>query len=265
MATTDSGGGTGSEVDTGSARMRVPESTRAAWGRYERPAKGPKPGLSLERVVAAGISVADAEGLPAVSMGRVAKELGVSTMALYRYVAAKDELLHLMVDSALGDPPQAQAGEGWRAGLKRWAWELLAAYRRHPWALRVPIAGPPPGPKQMFWLERGLAVLADTGIPEVRKPSVVLLVSGYTRNWAEIGADMQATAREAGLTEAEVSEGYGRLIGELIDPVRFPALARALAAGALEDDPGGHDPDDEFRFGLERVLDGIGLLADEGA
>ena len=80
-------------------------------------------------------------------------------MSLYRYVAAKDELLALMVDAALDDAARAAApaGEGWRDGLSRWAWTYHDALRRHPWVLRIPISGPPVTPNQVAWLEDGLA------------------------------------------------------------------------------------------------------------
>src|SRR5262249_57886402 len=76
----------------------LPGSIEASWGLRERPTKGPKPGLTIPRLVDAGVGIAREEGLAAVSMARVAKALGASTMALYRYVAAKDELLDLMAD-----------------------------------------------------------------------------------------------------------------------------------------------------------------------
>ena len=91
--------------DGGAApEVPLPPGIALAWGRAERPRRGPKPGLSLERIVAAGIHLAVTDGLGSVSMGRVAAELGASTMALYRYVPAKDDLLTLMVDTALGAP-----------------------------------------------------------------------------------------------------------------------------------------------------------------
>ena len=80
----------------------LPPVIELAWGLRERPGRGTRRGLSLERVVAAGIKVALTEGIGALSMARVAAELGAATMSLYRYVAAKDELLTLMVDTALG-------------------------------------------------------------------------------------------------------------------------------------------------------------------
>src|SRR5215470_993531 len=102
-------------------QQALPASVAAAWGVRDRPHKGPKPGLSLERIVAAAVQVADAEGLAAVSMSRVAAELGTAPMSLYRYVAAKDELLALMFDAAYGPSPTGPGGDaGWRAGLSRW-------------------------------------------------------------------------------------------------------------------------------------------------
>ena len=229
----------------------LPASHEAAWGLRERPSKGPKPGLSLERVVAAGIAVADAEGLAAVSMGRVAAEVGAGAMSLYRYVGAKDELLELMVDAAYGPPPPAVAGESWRDGLARWAWAEHDALRRHPWIVRVPISGPPALPNGTAWLERGLHCLRDTGLGEAEKLSVILLVSGFVRNEATLATDIEA----AGSTD--VMRGYARLLARLTDADRFPALHRAIAGGGFDDDD---DIDAEFVFGLERVLDGIGTL-----
>src|SRR5918994_67163 len=145
----------------------LPASIEAAWGVRERPHKGPRPALSLERIVAAAVRVAASDGLKAVSMSRVAADLGVSTMSLYRYVAAKDELLALMADLTFEAPPAPRGPEeSWRDGLARWARTELAGYRRNPWVLRIPISGPPVTPNTMVWLERGLDALGDTGLRE---------------------------------------------------------------------------------------------------
>lgn len=240
----------------------LPASIEAAWGLRERPGKGPRPGLSLERIVGAAVEIAGAQGLGAVSMSRVAGGLGVSTMALYRYVAAKDELLALMVDMAGGaPPPPASADEGWRAGLERWARGYLAVLHRHPWILRVTITAPPVTPNQILWLEDGLRSMAGTGLKESQKVSVILLLSGYVRNYATLNADVVAAAMEPGSVTREVALSYGRILAGLTDPQRFPALHTAIAAGAFgDDDQQDLGMDDEFTFGLERVLDGVEAL-----
>jgi hypothetical protein len=84
--------------------VELPASLAAVWGMYERPTKGPRPGLSIKRIVEATIKIAVTDGLAAVSMNRVAAELGAAPMSLYRYVASKDELLALALDTALGAP-----------------------------------------------------------------------------------------------------------------------------------------------------------------
>jgi AcrR family transcriptional regulator len=246
----------GQEWTAMSEETRLPASIETAWGLRERPTKGPKPGLSLDRIVAAAVKLAAAEGLAAVSMGRVAGELGASAMSLYRYVASKDELLALMVDAAVGSPPAAsQPGEDWRAGLTRWAWSYHEALARHPWVVRVPIGGPPTTPNGVAWMEAGLASLAATGLDEEEKLSVILLLSGYVRNEASLVAEVGAAAAAAGADN--VSAAWSRLITRLTDAERFPALHRALASGALEEDD---DPDEDFGWRLERVLDGVDVL-----
>ena len=232
----------------------IPPSIELAWGLRNQGARGPKRGLALERIVEAGITIAGDEGLDALSMGRVARELGVGTMSLYRYVAAKRELLTLMVDAVLGMPPRAREGEDWRAGLTRWATGVRDAYRRHPWALKIPIDAPPLGPNNIAWLEDALRALADTPLSEQQKLSSVLLVSGFVRNDATLTADFAAAAGGE-----LVMPGYGTLLAKLTDETDFPALHRAITSGALDD---ADDIDHEFNFGLERVLDGIEVLID---
>jgi AcrR family transcriptional regulator len=239
----------------------LPASLEAAWGLRARPSKGPKRGLSLERIVEAAVKLADSEGLEAVSMGQVAADLGVSTMSLYRYVAAKDELLALMVDATAASPPAAPApGEGWRAGLARWAWAELEIYRNHPWVLRVPISGPPVAPNQLAWLDRGLRCLRATRLAEGEKLSVMLLLTGFVRSWARLEAELLEASRASGVSTEAAMSGYGRLVARLTDPERFPALHAVIAAGVFDDGPDDQEEPDEFVFGLERVLDGIGVL-----
>jgi AcrR family transcriptional regulator len=233
----------------------LPPGIELAWGLNSPAKRGPKPGLSLDRLVTAGIKVALTDGSAALSMGRIAKELSVATMSLYRYVSSKDELLALMVDKVLGKPPVPGKHDDWRAGLERWALGVRAAYKRHPWALRVPISGPPLGPNNVAWLEAALAALAGTPLSEREKVSSVLLVSGFVRSQATLAADI--TAGEAA---EPATLSYGRLLARLTDASHYPAIHKAIASGVFDDDDGGPDSETDFDYGLARILDGIEAL-----
>ncbi len=212
------------------AEAGMPATVAAAWGVRERSQRGPKPALSLGRIVDAGVRVADSEGLDAVSMGRVAASLDTAPMSLYRHVSSK---------------------EG--------AWGFRAALQRHPWAGRLPISGLPIMPREIAWFEDALACLAGTGLTEARKASVIMLLSGYVRNLAATEADIAAAVAASGLGVDEWMASYPAILSRLTDPRRFPALTAFIAAGVFE---AADAPDDEFVFGLDRILDGIGVLVD---
>ncbi|HVN12872.1 MAG TPA: TetR/AcrR family transcriptional regulator [Kineosporiaceae bacterium] len=237
-------------------QLQLPDVLARAWG-LPVPGKGPRPGLALDRIVDAAVELAADEGIKGVSMSRVAERLGVSTMGLYRYVASKDDLVLLMVDAAWGPPPaQRRQGETWRQGLERWAWTQRERLNAHPWVLAIPISALPSTPNEVGWLEDGLATMADTRLRPQEKISVILLVSGYVRNEASLMAGL-ATALSTDQTMRTIMTEYGRILRRVTDPARFPAVHEVLRAGAFEDDD---DPDAEFVFGLERVLDGVEAL-----
>jgi len=236
----------------------IPRSVAAAWRGREPGMRGRRAGLSLPTIVEAGLRVAVADGLGGLSMSRVASELGAATMSLYRHVSAKDELLAHMVDAAFAAPPPApEPDEAWRTGLTRWASAHLAVLRRHRWLVRVPISGPPLMPNQVLWFERGLQSLRATRLSEPEKPAVLLLVNGFVRNQATLEADLLQAAQTSGVALEHAGAAYGRLLGSLADPERFPAIHAALAARAF-DPPG--PPADDVQFGLDRILDGIEVL-----
>jgi AcrR family transcriptional regulator len=247
----------GRDDGPGPAPFALPGTIAAAWGLRERPGKGPKRGLSLPQIVSAGLAVAASDGLGAVSMSRVAAELGVGTMSLYRYVESKQELLDLMVDASVGAPPPAPEGARWRDGLAAWARAELAVYRDHLWALQVPLAGPPAYPNSLSWLEQALHYLRATGLDEEQKMAVILLVSNYVRTHATMESQIDAAVRAAGITGEEAMAGYGQLLRALLDPRRFPELAAVAASGVMDK----NDPwDENFDFGLDRILDGVDVL-----
>ncbi|MFD6276600.1 TetR/AcrR family transcriptional regulator [Streptomyces sp. NPDC060209] len=253
------------ENSSASGGTGLPASIEAAWGLRDRPVKGPKPGLTLDRIVAAAVAVAASEGLSAVSMGRVAKELGASTMALYRYVSAKEELYVLMQEAAMGEPaplPALESGAGWREALGEWAWAQRRMFHGNLWSLRIPISGPPASPHSVAWWEQGLQALEGSGLEEGDKISVILLVSGFVRNEALLMSDLAAAVEAKGVPALEVMAQWERTVNRLVDPVRHPALSRLLSTEVMSEPD---EPDYEFVFGLERVLDGVEVLIRKGA
>jgi AcrR family transcriptional regulator len=239
----------------------LPGNVAAAWGMREHRGRGPKRGLSLEQVVAAGLAVASSDGLAAVSMSRIAAELGVGTMSLYRYVDSKRELLDLMVDAGLGPPPLLDPDAAWRDGLSGWAWAQLAAFRRQLWVVQVPLAGPPATPNVLSWIEQALRYLRGLGLQPDQKMFSILLIASFVRTEATIEAQIDAAVRASGQTDQETMAGYGRLLSVLLDERRFPELTAMLASGVI--DKADHW-DDGFAFGLERILDGIDGLIRSG-
>jgi AcrR family transcriptional regulator len=234
----------------------LPPGLAAAWG-APGPTKGPRPKLTLGAIVAAGIALADAEGLDAASMNRIAKELGSSPMGLYRYVASKDELLALMVDAALGATPAAQPSETWRDGLRRCARAQAGAMGAHPWSTDVPVSGPPVTPNAVAWFEQALHAMADTDLHEAEKAGVVLLLSGYVSNHVQLMRQVRSRFLDAAADPHAAMRGWTDTIRGLTDRATHPALHAALDAGVFDRaDP----PEDEFAFGLERILDGVKAL-----
>lgn len=238
----------------------LPPGLDLLWGRRERGRTGPKPGLTVDAIVDAAIGLADAEGLDAVSMKRVAAELGFTTMALYRYVDTKDELLAMMWNaSAIGLP--AVSGDTWRERLTDWALIQFETLARRSWILELPAARPPAGPASLAWVEQALAALGDTPLSEAAKMSVVGLLSTYTLGEARLQLEeRQARAEGAALD-------YAALLREVADEDTYPALHHAAWSGELDQrtQPGGAGFDmDMFRFGLERILDGVELLVERG-
>jgi len=231
-------------------KKRDPQASLALlWGEQEQPRRGPKPSLTAERIVGAAIAVADAEGLDAVSMQRIAAELDVTTMALYRYVPGKTDLVDLMVDAALGAPPAVtDIPGGWRPQLTAWARQCWALYRRHPWILTATaMRRQLMGPNQLSWLDAALAALSSTGLSAGQQHDTFLLVIGHIRNLAQQFVEHDEDgAQEWNRLSAELLARHGH---------RFPALTAAIAAGAFA--PHGDDPLD---FGLERILDGVAAL-----
>lgn len=224
------------------------------WGTRPAPSRGRKPGMTVERIVAAAVAIADAEGLDAVSMRRVADALGVGTMSLYRYLPGKTELYELMLDTVLGEggPPKEDPA-GWRAGLAGFARDSLDGYRRHPWLLRAPLSRGLMGPNQTAALDALLRMVSGIGMTNGEMMAVVGLVTRYVQGAARQLADAALLERHSGRSDAQFWTEFAPLLTPHLDPARFPMLAAVWTDGDLV-------WEDEFEFGLQRVLDGIEAL-----
>ncbi|MFF3911621.1 TetR/AcrR family transcriptional regulator [Streptomyces sp. NPDC001848] len=221
------------------------------WGEQEQRTRGPKPSLTPRRIAETAVAIADAEGLDAVSMSKVAAGFGVSAMALYRYVPGKTELVELMVESVLAEAPElSAAGSGWRPQITEWARQSAKIHRAHPWLLTATaMRRQLMGPNQLGWLDAALAALEPTGLTAAQQHRVFVLVAGLVRTLVQQLLDF----------DEEHSREWNRLTGEVLDrhADRFPALTRAIAAGAFAP-----DTVDPLEFGLERILDGVQTLID---
>jgi AcrR family transcriptional regulator len=261
------------------ASRPLPPGLDLLWGRRERGKRGPRPGLSAEAIVDAAVRIADAEGLEAISMARVASELGFTTMSLYRYVASKDELLQLMFNaSALGAESIVLEGDDWRSRLRSWAVFQRDMLDLHPWITRMPMAAPPAAPNSLHFVERALEALDGTGLTDTEKMRAIGLITSYTLSEARMANDAAramaalAEAAEAGPPGAEAAGGppgdddgqdapftFEGLLRELVDERTYPRLYRlAWASSPAESLP----EREEFLAGVDLILDGVQALID---
>jgi AcrR family transcriptional regulator len=258
------------EETPGQAASRpLPPGLDLLWGRRERGRRGPRPGLSADAIVAAAVRTADAEGLEAISMARVAAELGFTTMSLYRYVASKDELLQLMFNaSALGAESLVLEGDGWRSRLRAWAVIQREMLDRHPWITQMPMAAPPLAPNSLHFVERGLQALDGTALADADKLRIIGLLSSYTLSEARMANDAARAAAQAikAAPTAEASGGtpeppltFEDLLRELIDEQTYPRLYR-LAWSAAQAEPPSERA--EFLAGIDLILDGVQALVE---
>lgn len=222
--------------------------TELLWGKQPPPSRGPKPAVTLTGIAEAGIRIADAEGLDAVSMQRIAGELPVTKMALYRYVPGKTELVAVMSDLAMGPPPE-RPELPWREALHTLALDLFEGFTRHPWLLQSTIGRRLLGPNELAWIERGVAALTESGLSGGEQLDSILVITSHVRNMAQQSTTFPG--RSIGLTEENLAQSLGEILSTEAD--RFPNLATALRTTAGSENQG-------LEFGLARILDGLELL-----
>jgi AcrR family transcriptional regulator len=206
---------------------------RTLWDAGPTASPGPRPRFSVREIAAAGVSLADARGLGGVSLAAVAERLGLTTTALYRYVDSKDSLIALMVDSAVGPPPEARE-QDWRAAVEGWVRSLWGQYLAHHWLTDVPARGMPRYPQQLAWIELLLRELDRGCVRDSMNTALVL--DGLARTFGVLAhTGHAAPPPPAWLVEAAAA--------------RFPRLSRELNRDWT-------NIEDEFTEALNTVLRG---------
>ncbi|RJL31951.1 TetR/AcrR family transcriptional regulator [Bailinhaonella thermotolerans] len=219
------------------------------WRRLERGARAPRVQLTHAQIAEAAIEMADAEGLDAVSMRKLADRLGVATMSLYRYVRSKDELLELMVDAAY-EQVEIPEGADWRETLRARAWATRATYLRHPWLVRL---GEPLTPAVTASADRLLATLDSTGLDADTKMVVLRTVRSYVNGIIAGEIELAELLRREGVSDMdELRHAYAPRMRWLLESGRYPAYRDYIRHGRRKDDTVW-----QFELGLECVLDGL--------
>jgi AcrR family transcriptional regulator len=228
---------------------------QSIWTRPERAARGPAPEHSRAEIAAAGVTLADASGLGAVTMRSAAAAIGTAPASLYRYVASREELVQLMADQVYGEISFSEPSTGQPVpDLLKLARQSRAVYLRHPWLLDVPATGNLPGPNAVAFIEHSLAALAETDLTGPARLETVGLFSGAVRLFAQTEIGQQ----RAGQDTARWQESLGRYLLEIAAAGRHPYLAAALAEQPAPGEPAAGPADEPmFDRAMTRVLAGL--------
>lgn len=235
----------------------LPNGAKLGWGLVKQPTRGPKGELSIRKIVDTAIEIADREGLAAMSMSRIAAKLGFTTMSLYRYVSSKDDLVMLVYDAATEMAISPESAErDWREDMRDYVKATMDMFCKHPWLADVPVTSLPIMPNTMKIIDWLLRALDGFPLNDYEKMSIVLLLSSYARASGIAARDMDR-AMQAGATPESFSSGaYTAALKQLVKPDQYPYLHAVIQSGAYTEE--GENPvDNDFDFGLERILDGI--------
>jgi AcrR family transcriptional regulator len=211
------------------------------WGARNAPTRGPKPSLSVEGIARVSVVIADSEGLAALSMQRVAETLGVTKMALYRYVGSKAELLAVTIEEAAGDPPDLSSlPGGWRPRIEAWARLLRATWLQHRWLPGATVGDRVMGPKELGWIEAAVSALTGSGLTAHEQMDVVFILCGHVRQTTTVtGTQPWAPDHRLSLM----------LRQRLQERNAFPAVLEATNAPS--------SPDNAWSLGLHLILGGL--------
>jgi AcrR family transcriptional regulator len=233
-------------------------SLELLWRAQKAPSRGPKQRLDLDQIVTAAMNVADAEGLQALSMRKVADALNVGTMSLYTYVPGKAELVDLMFDQAVAGPNEPIEGT-WRERLEQIAHENWWRYHRHPWLLEITMVRPVLGPNVIARYDHELQTLEGIGLTDVEMDAVISLIAGHVEGAARRALESAHAERLTGQTDEAWWAERAPILERLLEPERYPTAMR-VGAAAGEEHNAAYAPEHSFEFGLQRILDGVEAL-----
>jgi DNA-binding transcriptional regulator YhcF (GntR family) len=248
--------GSGTVVSASSGRPRPSRRAKAPVTRLPPgPARGPQQALSRDHLLRTAIAIADVEGAEAVSMRRIAAELGVGTMSLYRHVTNKDDLVSQMADLVFGEEELPDPGpDGWRAKLELVARRQWSLCWRHLWLPKaISFTRPSLAPNMMVYTEWTLQALDGLDLPLRTRMQEALALHSLVINAALSTADEMEAEQETGVTLARWLQSQRARTDELLASGRFPILARVHE----EITP---DLDELFEYSLARHLDGFAVL-----
>lgn len=226
--------------------------SKEAEGAERAPARrGPRPKLTVAAIVGVGIELADADGLNALSMRRVAERLGVGQASLYTYVSNKNELLDVMLDTVVGEPT-VPTGATWRERLEWVARRDWALYTKHPWVLQIAGHRPVTGPNTLAAYGVELDLVSELELTPEERVSVIDLIDTYVRGVARNKVDAEQAERLTGITDDQWWKHQAPSWARHVDLDRYPALADPTLAAAIF---GRHD--EKFELGLRLFIDGL--------
>jgi AcrR family transcriptional regulator len=223
------------------------------WARPERPPRGRARGLRREQIVRAAITIADRDGLDALTMRRVAEQLGAGTMSLYWHVRNKDELTELMRDEVVGEQTLREPSGDWRADLATFARDVRRTFLRHPWLASLLGGRPALGPNSLRQDELSLAIVGGLEVDEQIRTAIPSLVYFFVIGYVLREVAQREIQRRTGVSREEWRASVAPYIQQVLASGAYPNLERVIAGG------GGQPVDDDaaFEFLLELVLDGI--------
>ncbi|MEV0967367.1 TetR/AcrR family transcriptional regulator [Microtetraspora glauca] len=225
------------------------------WMRPERPSRGPQPSFSRAALTEAAIRVADAEGLEAISMRRLAAEIGAGTMSLYRYVSGKDDVIELMVDAVVADYlPEGTALSGdWRADLGAMARQARRTVLRHPWLAPLAASRQGASPNRLRLLEASLRMVDGLGLGVDEMLTLIGAVFAYVNGFVQSELAEAEALRRTGLDLKGWTALQAPFMMAAIASGDFPMVARMATEGGRAY----ADIEERFEYGLERLLNGL--------